>query len=163
MLIKLDEIVAIAIPAGVAFVGLLLGIIVRKTVVSRLTRAAESTQSMIDDIVLAAIRGPIVVWFMIAGLFAAIQVTNLPPRVTVLIQKLLLILVILSVTWAAARIAGALVDAAAKRAPDSMPGATLVTNLVRIGVVVLGSWLSCNHWESRSRRSSRHWASAAWP
>ncbi len=118
--------------------GLLLGVIVRKTVVSRLTRAAESTQSMVDDVVLAAVRGPVVVWFMIAGLFAAIQLTNLPPRVTVLIQKLLLILVILSVTWAAARIAGALVDAAAKRAPDAMPGATLVTNLARIAVVVIG-------------------------
>ncbi len=79
MSFELDEILAIAIPAGVAFVGLLVGVIVRKTVVSRLTRAAESTQSMVDDVVLAAVRGPVVVWIMIAGLFAAIQVTNLPP------------------------------------------------------------------------------------
>lgn len=135
---ELRTIFSIAIPVAIALLGLLLGIVVRRTVVMRLTRAAAETRSVVDDIVLAAVRGPVVVWFFVAGLYSALQVVTVSPALTGLIQKILLILVILSMTWAVATIIGALVDAAARRAPEALPGATLVTNLARVGVLAVG-------------------------
>ncbi len=133
-----SDIQAVGIPAAVALLGLMAGLVVRRTVVSRLEKMAEGTRSVVDDIVLSAVRGPVVLWFVILGLYAAIQITTLPERITLLIQQLLLILVIFSITWAVARVVGALVENGAKRAPETLPGATLVTNLARITVLAIG-------------------------
>jgi small-conductance mechanosensitive channel len=138
MPVEWNTILSLVIPISVALLGLVVGLVVRKTVVSRLARLAAASRSTIDDVVLAALRGPVVLWFVIAGLYMAIQVTTLPPRIVELIQRFLLVLVILSVTWVAARVTGALVDAGARRAPDTLPGATLITNLARLTVLAVG-------------------------
>lgn len=128
----------IVIPAAIALLGLFIGIVVRRTVIVRLAGIAEGTRSVVDDIVLSAVRGPVVLWFLIGGMYAAVQVTTLPERITALIQQLLLILVIFSITWALARVVAALVEYGAKRAPESLPGATLITNLARVAVLAVG-------------------------
>jgi small-conductance mechanosensitive channel len=133
-----SDVEAVVIPAAIALLGLVVGLVVRKTVIARLGRVAEETRSVIDDIVLSAVRGPVVVWFVIGGLYAAIQITTLPERITHLIQQLLMILVIFSITWAVARVVAALVENGAKRAPETLPGATLVTNLARVTVLAIG-------------------------
>jgi small-conductance mechanosensitive channel len=133
-----SDVEAVVIPAAIALLGLVVGLVVRKTVIARLGRMAEETRSVIDDIVLSAVRGPVVVWFVIGGLYAAIQITTLPERITHLIQQLLMILVIFSITWAVARVVAALVENGAKRAPETLPGATLVTNLARVTVLAIG-------------------------
>jgi small-conductance mechanosensitive channel len=133
-----SDLEAVGIPAAIALLGLVVGLIVRKTVIVRLGRSAGEPRSVVDDIVLSAVRGPVVLWFVIGGLYAAIQITTLTQRITALIQTLLLILVIFSVTWALSRVVAALVEHSAKRAPESMPGATLVTNLARITVLAIG-------------------------
>ncbi|UCC73449.1 MAG: mechanosensitive ion channel family protein [Gemmatimonadota bacterium] len=133
-----SEIQAIAIPAAIAVLGFVVGLVVRRTVMRKLSKVADATRTVVDDVVLAAVHGPVVMWFMIAGLYAAVQITTLPERITALIQQLLLILVIFSITWAVARIVAALVENGAKRAPETLPGATLVTNLARITVLAIG-------------------------
>jgi len=133
-----SEIRTVVVPAAIALLGLVAGLIVRKAVIGRLGKMAEETRSVVDDIVISAVRGPVVLWFLIGGLYAAIQITTLPQRVTVLIQQLLLILVIFSISWAAARVVAALVENGARRAPETLPGATLVTNLARITVLAIG-------------------------
>jgi small-conductance mechanosensitive channel len=133
-----SDVEAVVIPAAIALLGLVVGLVVRKTVIARLGRVAEETRSVMDDIVVSAVRGPVVVWFVIGGLYAAIQITTLPERITQLIQQLLMILVIFSITWAVARVVAALVENGAKRAPETLPGATLVTNLARATVLAIG-------------------------
>jgi small-conductance mechanosensitive channel len=133
-----SDVQVVAIPAAIAMLGLLVGLLVRRTVIVRLGVAVAESRSIVDDVVLAAVRGPVVLWFVIAGLYAAIQVTSLPPRITSLIQQILVVLVIFSITWAVAQIVAALVENTAKRAPETLPGATLVTNLARVAVVAVG-------------------------
>ncbi len=113
MSLEPEEILAVAVPAAIALLGLMVGLLVSRSVVSRLAKTAEQTRSVAGNVVVAAVRGPLVLWFFIAGLYAAVQVTDLPPNIAALIQKLLLALMILSVSWALARIVGALVEAVA--------------------------------------------------
>ncbi len=138
MSLEPEEILSVAVPAAIALLGLMVGLLVSRSVVSRLAKTAEQTRSVAGNVVVAAVRGPLVLWFFIAGLYAAVQVTDLPPNIAALIQKLLLALVILSVSWALARIVGALVEAAAERAGGAVPSATLVTNIARLTVLALG-------------------------
>ncbi len=135
---ELNELLAVAVPVAIALLGLVVGLIVRRTVVGRLTKAAAVTRTLVDDVVLAAVRGPVVVWFFIAGLYVSLQVTTVSPRITGLVQRVLLVLVILSITWALARIAAAAVTSLAQRTEGGLPGATLVTHITRIAVLALG-------------------------
>lgn len=136
MTFTVDELIQIAIPLGVAVLGFMVGLIVRRTVIRRVRRAAAETRSLVDEVILAAVRGPVVLWFFIAGLYGAIQVTELDDSVRLLIQSVLVVLVVLSITWAVARVAGAVVQGLAEQA--HIPSATLMTNLARVLVLSIG-------------------------
>ena len=132
------DVITVAVPAAIALLGLALGLVVRKMVVSRLERTPVEDRSRAAAITLAAVRGPVVLWFFIAGLYAAVQVVSVPERISELIQTLLLILIILSITWAAAQVAAAIVGMATQRTPQAVPGATLITAITRIVVLAIG-------------------------
>src|SRR5512146_3215304 len=69
----------IALPIVLTLVGLLLGVLVRRTVLPRLVRAAARTSSPADDAVVAALRGPVVLWCGVTGLYLGLQLVE-PPR-----------------------------------------------------------------------------------
>ena len=137
-----QQLLQLGIPLAVALLGLLVGFVVRRTLLARLARAAKDTRSTVDDVILSAVHVPVVVWFFVAGLYAAIHVTRLSPRVVGLIQIVLVVLVILSVSWTLASIAGAALQALAERA--DIPSATLVNNLARITVLGVGGLMVLN-------------------
>jgi small-conductance mechanosensitive channel len=118
--------------------GLAVGLVVRKMAVARLERTPARQRSRAAAIALAAVKGPVVLWFFIAGLYAAMQVVPTSQRVTELIQTILLVLVILSITWAAAQVAAAIVGVATQRTPQAVPGATLITAITRVVVLAIG-------------------------
>lgn len=133
-----NDIVSVAIPAVIALLGLAVGLVVRKMAVSRLEKTPAAQRSRAAAVALAAVKGPVVLWFFIAGLYAAMQVVPASERVTELVQTILLILVILSITWAAAQVAAAMVGVATRRTPQAVPGATLITAMTRIVVLAIG-------------------------
>ncbi len=147
-----QQLLQLGIPFAVALLGLLVGFVVRRTLLARLARAAKDTRSTVDDVIVSAVHGPVVVWFFVAGLYAAVHVTRLSPRVVGLIQIVLVVLVILSVSWTLASIAGAALQAMAERA--DIPSATLVNNLARI--TVLGQAAAAQHHHRSELRDRIH-------
>ena len=135
----LSHISTLILPAALALAGPVVALVLRRTLVSRLLRAAQATATPIDDLVVAALRGPIVLWGALIGLYAAVEVLALPPGVTRLIQKALMVLVIVSGTWALGGIAAGLVRYGAARAEGRLPSATLMSNVARMAVLALGS------------------------
>lgn len=133
-----NDIVTVAIPAGIALLGLAVGLVVRRMAVSRLERTTAAQRSRAAAIALAAVKGPVVLWFFIAGLYAAMQIAPASERVAELVQTILLILIIFSITWAAAQVAAAIVGVATQRTPQAVPGATLITAITRIVVLAIG-------------------------
>lgn len=87
--------------------------------------------------VLQALRGPLVLWPAIVGLYLAAEFTALPPNVGPVVRRVLLVLLIASITWTVGRVAGAAVHARATSA-GAQPTANLVSYLVRLLVLVLG-------------------------
>ncbi len=137
-----QQLLQLGIPLAVALLGLFVGFVVRRTLLARLARAAKDTRSTVDDVIVSAVPGPGGVGFFVAGLYAAVHVTRLSPRVVGLIQIVLVVLVILSVSWTLASIAGAALQALAERA--DIPSATLVNNLARITVLGVGGLMVLN-------------------
>lgn len=134
----LSTVATLAPPIGLTLVGLLLGLLVRRTILVRLERAAARTASRADDALVAALRGPVVVWGAVLGLYVAVQIAAVPRPVGRVVQQTLIVLLMVSATWALARLGGELVRARAHAAVGPLPSANLVTNLTRATILLLG-------------------------
>jgi small-conductance mechanosensitive channel len=132
------DLVGLAVPLGLMAVGLLAGLVVRRTVFRRLARLAAATRSPVDDLVVASLSGPVVLAGAVAGLYVGLELAALPPALTRVIERSLVVLVIVAITWVLARLAAAYVHAKTAVAHGTLPSATLLPNLARAAVLVLG-------------------------
>ncbi len=62
MSLEPQEILSVAVPAGIALLGLIVGLLVSRSVVSRLAKTAEQTRSVAGNVVIAAVRWRVFRW-----------------------------------------------------------------------------------------------------
>jgi small-conductance mechanosensitive channel len=126
------------LPIGGAAAGWVVAAIVRTAVLGRLARLAASTERRIDDIVLASLRGPMVIWGALLGLQFAMNLTEYEPRVVSSVRMLVIVIVIMSVSWTLGRIA-----AAALQEPHAtgtaLPSARILSTAAKAAVIIVGA------------------------
>ncbi|MBN1505003.1 MAG: mechanosensitive ion channel family protein [Candidatus Eisenbacteria bacterium] len=132
------------VPAIVLVITFLSGYVVRKVVFRSLTRWARNTKTQLDDIIISSTQGPFIVWFLILGLFIAIEVSALPAQAVGTAEKVLMVLAVLSVTATVANVAGKLIGAHAAKADTALPAATLTQNVSRIVIFTVGLLIILN-------------------
>ncbi len=125
-------------PVAVALGGLLLGFIVRAVIGSRVAVLAGRTAARWDDVAVQALRSPIVLWFALLGLYVATEILRLSPEAEVLVQRGIVVLLIVSITWTLARLGGLLVQHG-MGASAGVGSASLVENIVRITFLAVGA------------------------
>ena len=91
-----------------------------------------------DSLVLQAIRLPSLLWCVVLGLFVAIEMAELPPRLAVQIHAVLEVAIILSVTMTVAGVLDSLVAAASERRALAVGVTGLFRTSVRLVVLVVG-------------------------
>ena len=134
---RFDEVTTYLVPAAAALGGCAVGLLVQRTVLGYLNRLAQRTPWKFDDVLVYALRGPIVVWFTLAGLYVAVELLRLPASVEHPLGRALLVLTILSVTWAAARFTvEAMRESATKGA---LPSVSLIANVAAAFIWLLGA------------------------
>ena len=136
--VGLSILVPIAVSLALTLAGLALGLILRRQVIPRLSRAAGETAVPKDDVVGAALRGPVVLWSTMLGVYLAVQVAPLPAATGLAVRRLLVVLLIVSVTWSVGR---AVAAAVTRRATvvGMLPSVNLIANLARVLVLALGA------------------------
>lgn len=135
---------AILIPVATFAISFLVLLAFRGILFRRLHRWAEGTESHLDDLIIDSIRAPFLLWSLMIALIAAMWVAPLGERYTALGSKVLLVLLILSMTIAAARIAGAAVRHYGATSTGVVPGTSLTQNIVSIVVASLGLLILLN-------------------
>lgn len=134
----------IMMPLVVLLITIILGYIIRKIMFLRLAKWARYTKTQIDDIVIAAIKEPFIVWFFMIGLYVAIKLTKFSENIVHLIDKSLLVLGIFSVTLVLANIAGQTVKAYSKGIESTLPVTSLTQNISRIIIFGIGILIILN-------------------
>ncbi|MFZ5470973.1 MAG: mechanosensitive ion channel family protein [Myxococcota bacterium] len=135
----LGEHVSLVVAGAVLLFSLLLGLVARWVLLARLARLAEKTASKKDDAVVASLRRPLPVWFLLGGAYVASHLVQVPPDVGVVLEKALLSVLILSVTLWAANLASRLLQRELPAGGAAAVAATgVVRQAVRIAVLAVG-------------------------
>ncbi|MEM7414045.1 MAG: mechanosensitive ion channel family protein [Gemmatimonadota bacterium] len=121
--------------------GLLLGFLVERVLFRRLQTLAQASRFKWDDLVIGAFRGLLTIWFTCGGLYLASSVGELPEIVGTVLSNGLMIVLIGSVAIAGMRLAAGGVEMLSERTEGPIRSPTLVVNLARGAVAVLGVFI----------------------
>lgn len=124
-------------PAAAALAGLALGLLARRLILPYLSRTARRSDWKYDDVAVEALRNPLVVWFTLAGVYAALETLRLPEKADRAIAQVLLVIAILSVTWALARFTVRALRTGTSE--GTLPSVSLIANVAAVGVWVVGA------------------------
>lgn len=126
------------IPLSVLIGSVILGLIARSHLFHSLRMWAQRTSWEFDDIIINSTRGPFLLWIVALGIYLALEFSQFPDEWVTVFGKVILALVVLSVTLVLANVVSAVVQRAALRGEVEAPATSLTRNLVRWGIIVLG-------------------------
>ena len=121
--------------------GLVLGVILELVVIRRAHKFAEGTRFKWDDLIIGSVRGVATVWTGAGGVYLALNVGAFDPLLVTTMQSVLMVLVLGALVIAGMRAVGGVVEMLSGRADGAIKSPTLVINLSRIAVGILGLFI----------------------
>lgn len=121
--------------------GLTLGYLFEYVVVDYVRRLAERTRFKWDDLLMKSLRGLPTVWLGTAGLYLALGVGDTDPRLVSTAFSVLTVVAISAAVLAGMRLVGGTVEMLSTEAAGTMQSPTLVVNLAKAAVGVLGAFI----------------------
>lgn len=135
---SLQNLFEILVPVGVFLITLICGFIIRKIIFTRLSRWSRHTKTRVDDMIIESIKGPFIIWFLMLGIYFALESSKLPENLIHIIDKILLVLGIFSITFVLANISAKLVSAYSSKVETALPVTSLTQNISRIIIFAIG-------------------------
>jgi len=126
------------IPSVTAIIATFLLIIVRSVVLMILRRWAQITDTKIDDIILKSFRIPSIYWAIAIGLYVGAAVSELPVRYIFYFNKTIHVIVILSITIAAANLAGKIFRNYIQESNLPIPTTGLAYGILKGTIIIIG-------------------------
>jgi small-conductance mechanosensitive channel len=118
---------------------LLAGVFIRSVLLKVLKKAVKRTRSRFDDIIIDTIKNPSFLWIFIPASYLALQVIPaMPEQWAYIVDRILLGLIIISVTWVAANIVSKLLAEYASKISPALPITSLTQNFVKLSILLLG-------------------------
>ena len=121
--------------------GALVGVLLERVVVERAHRFARRTRFKWDDLVVGSARGIPTVWLTCTGIYLALSVGTLDPLLMSTVVSVLTVVLIGSITIVGMRATGGGVEMLSGRAEGAIGSPTLVVNMARLAVGVLGVFI----------------------
>jgi small-conductance mechanosensitive channel len=128
-------------PAAVLAVAVVLGYLFRSLFAQRMMLLSQRTKTDIDDLIVHAVKRHIPFWFVLGGLMLAVRNAPLDPVHHGEVDKVAAALFSLSLSFAAANLATALLDRSLRRAGTSIVSTSLTRNVLRGLILVVGGLL----------------------
>src|SRR5688572_22231607 len=125
----------VLLPAS-GLAGLLIGAVIERIVIARLGRYTATTRFKWDDLLLKSLGGLLTVWFGVFGLYLALSTSGVV--LSPMARAVFTIVLIGSVAIAGMRFAGGAVEIVSGQALGMTRSPTLVVNLARLLVAILG-------------------------
>ena len=138
MFSELLKITSLILPLSLIIGGFLLGLIFDKIILRRIRKLATRTKWEGDEIIISSLRRMPIVWFVLAGFYAAIPNLQISQTLTSTLHKILIVVAIISVTYVLSKIAVGFVRMYAMKSEGIISSTSIFANLTRILVFVIG-------------------------
>lgn len=126
------------VPAGVGLVVATVLLVIRSISFRLLHKWAGKTDTKIDDIVLSAFRAPTVYWCLAIGLYIGAEVSDISRQYVLYFSKAIHVILILSVTIAAANLAGKIFRNYIQKSALPLPTTGLAYGTLRGSIFIIG-------------------------
>ncbi len=126
------------IPAIAAILSVVVLFVVRGIAFRLFHRWAEKTETKIDDIILSVLKAPSVYWCVAISLYIGIGISGLPEKYVFYITRTIHVLVIFSVTIAAANLAGKIFRDYIKQSNLPIPSTGLAYGILKGTIITIG-------------------------
>ena len=133
-----------ALPLAVFLIVLGLGYLIRRILFNRLSRWTNTTKTRLDDIIIAAVKGPFIIWCLMFAIYFSLEVSRLPEGMVLIAGKILFILGVVSVSLVLSNISGRLIKAYSGRLEAALPVTSLTQNISRIIIFSIGVLIILN-------------------
>jgi small-conductance mechanosensitive channel len=127
----------IAVPVVVFLACYVVGLWVRRVMSNALERWASRVRWQGSKMVMTAVHRPFLSWFLILGVFIAIQVSAVPPEVKAITTKSMGSLFVLSLGWLVINLCGQLLEIYLPRLKGRWPTTPLARNVTRATIIVV--------------------------
>jgi len=136
--LSFEELLWMLTPLVILVITVVSGYILRNFLLSRLNRLAAKTKTEIDDLFISSIRNPFIIWFVILGVYFALKASELPVGATSIINRVLIVIGIFSVTLMVANIISRLIKVYAGKIETALPVTSLTQIIARIVIFTVG-------------------------
>jgi small-conductance mechanosensitive channel len=126
---------------GILALSLGVGLLMRRLLLRPLMRLAKRTKTGADDILVESLSTPLPIWFLLLGVFIAARVVGIPAVAAPVLQRVVLAVLIGSITLWAANLVARLLYLGGHKATSATG---VVRNLARIAIIVVGALVLFN-------------------
>jgi small-conductance mechanosensitive channel len=138
MMTVTEDITKWVIPAVYIIGGLLAGIIFEKIIITKLKQFAKRAKWKADLIIIDSLRGVIIIWLLIAGIYGALLNIAISPTLLTHVKNVLLAIVILAGTIALGKMAAGFVSLYVQREDVPLPSTSIFRNIAKLVVFLIG-------------------------
>lgn len=114
------------------------GYLLRRVLLRKVAQWARNTATQVDDVIIASIKGPFLIWFLILGLYVALELSNYPERVVYVVQKTLVVLAVFSVTFVLANAVSRVIRTYGDKVDTALPVTSLTQHISRLVIFSIG-------------------------
>jgi len=125
-------------PAIVAFLSSFALFVVRGIAFKVIHKWAERTETKIDDIIIKSFKTPSIYWCLAIGLYIGVEVSDLPKRYIFYLSKAIHMIVIFSITIAAANLTGKIFRNYIQKSDLPIPTTGLAYGILKGTIIIIG-------------------------
>ena len=126
------------IPAIVALTSTLVLFVIRGIAFRLLHRWAERTETKIDDIIIKSLKIPSIYWCIAIGLYIGVSISEIPEKYVFYFSKAIHVIVILSITIAAANLSGRIFNNYIQKLSLPIPTTGLAYGILKGTILIIG-------------------------
>ncbi len=133
-----ESLISFFLPTIIAVISVIILLLLRSITFRALHRRAYDTKTEVDNIIINAVRTPSFYWMIAIGLYIGIAVSELPQKYVFYLTKTIHIIVILSISYAAADLAGRIFRNYVHKSNLPIPTTGLAYGMVKGVILVIG-------------------------
>ena len=133
-----DNLISFFLPTIIAVLSVVILLLIRGITFRVIHRWAYRTKTEADDIIISAVSTPSFYWMIAIGLYIGVAVSDLPPKYVFYLTKTIHIILILSVSYAAADLSGRIFRNYVHKSNLPIPTTGLAYGLVKGTILVIG-------------------------